>query len=62
MFSFLSQDFIKIKFLERQLTDSPFDAILRNNISGSIEEKSSQIMQYADLVSTNGESGHCRDV
>lgn len=60
MFSFLSQDFIKIKFLERQLTDSAFNTVLSHNISVSTEGKSSQIMQCADLASTNGESGHCR--
>lgn len=62
MFSFLSQDFIKVKFLERWLTDSAFNTVLSHNISVSIEGKSSQITQCADLASTNGESGHCRDV
>lgn len=61
MFSFLSQDFIKIKFLERRLTDS-VNTALSHNIPVSIKAKSSQIMQCADLASTNGEFGHCRDV
>lgn len=62
MFSFPFQDFIKIKFLERWLTDSVFNTVLSHNIPASSEEKSSQIMQCADLASTNGDSGHCRDI
>lgn len=54
--------FWKIKFLERQLADSAFNTVLSHNISVSTEEKSSQIMQCADLAATNGEFGHCRDV
>lgn len=57
-----SQIFIKFKFLEKQLMDFVYNTTLSHSTAVTAKVRSSQIIQRTDLVSINGEFGHCRDV